>query len=86
MKSNKLKLVGTKKYQFTEVPIIGFNSAKFDMNLLETYLSGKNYKIISTLGKSSYYKCLKAEIQVMVGKKETQVTLRFIDAIIYAPG
>jgi hypothetical protein len=29
---------------------------------------------------------LKAEIQVMVGKKETQVTLRFIDAIIYAPG
>jgi hypothetical protein len=85
-KSNKLKLVGTRKYQFTEVPIIGFNSAKFDMNLLVKYLSGKNYKIISTLEKSSYYKCLKAETQVMVGKKEIQVTLRFVDAMIYAPG
>jgi hypothetical protein len=61
MKSNKLKLVGTKKYQFTEVPIIGFNSAKFDMNLFVKYLSGKNYKIISTVVKSIYYKCFKAE-------------------------
>jgi hypothetical protein len=55
-KSNKLKLKGIRKYQFSEVPIIGFNSAKFDMNLLVKYLSGKNYKIISILGKSSYYK------------------------------
>jgi hypothetical protein len=69
MKSNKLKLKGIRKYQFTEVPIIGLNSAKFDMNLLIKYLSGKNYKIISTLGKSSYYKCLKAETQVMIEKK-----------------
>jgi hypothetical protein len=56
MKSNKLKLKGIRKYQFTEVPVIGFKSAKFDMNFLVKYLSGNNYKIISTLGKSSYYK------------------------------
>jgi hypothetical protein len=55
-KSNKISLKGTKnKYQFSEVPIIGFISAKFYTNLLVKYLSGKNYKIISTLGKSSYY-------------------------------
>jgi hypothetical protein len=29
---------------------------------------------------------LKAETQVMIGKKEMQVTLRFDDAMIYAPG
>jgi hypothetical protein len=69
IKSNKLKLKGIRKYQFTEVPIIGFNCAKFDMNLLVKYLSGKDYKIISTLGKSSYFKCLKDETQVMNGKK-----------------
>jgi hypothetical protein len=57
------------KIEFSEVPIIGFNSAKFDMNLLVKYLSGKNNKIFSTLGKTSYYKCLKAETHLMVGKK-----------------
>jgi predicted nucleic acid-binding protein len=29
---------------------------------------------------------LKAQTQVMVGKKEIQMTLRFVDAMIYAPG
>jgi hypothetical protein len=56
------------------------------MNLLVKYLSVKNYKIISTLGKSNYYKSLKAETQVMVGKKEIQMTLRIVDAMIYASG
>jgi hypothetical protein len=60
MKDKKATSLKKNKYQFTEVPVIGFNSAKFDMNLHVKYLSGKNYKIISTLGKSSYYKCLKA--------------------------
>jgi hypothetical protein len=65
VKSNKISLKDKKKrsshnknknkYQFSMIPLIGFNSAKFDMNLLVKYLSGKNYKIISTLRKSSYY-------------------------------
>jgi hypothetical protein len=56
-KSNKISLKDSNKnkYQISEFPIIGFNSVKFDMNLLVKYVSGKNYKIISTLGKSSYY-------------------------------
>jgi hypothetical protein len=62
------------------------NSAKFDKNLFLKYLSGKNYRIISTLGKSSYYKCLKAQTHMMNGKKEIDIILRFVDAMIYAPG
>jgi hypothetical protein len=37
---NKNKNKNKNKYQFFEVPIIGFNSAKFDINLLVKYLSG----------------------------------------------
>jgi hypothetical protein len=62
MKSNKISLKDAKnKYQFTEVPIIGFNTSKIDMNLQVKYLSGGKYKIIFTLGKSIYDKSLKIE-------------------------
>jgi hypothetical protein len=56
------------------------------MNLLVEYLYIGDYKIESTLGKSSYYKCLKVKTNVMDGKREKKVTLRFVDAMIYAPG
>jgi hypothetical protein len=69
------------KYFFKEVPILGFNSAKFDMNLLVKYLCIEDYKIESTLGKNTYYKCLK--VKSIVDDKE--ITLRFVDIMIYAP-
>jgi hypothetical protein len=60
--SNHLHIGKSKnKFQFSEVPIIWFNSAKFDMNLLVKYLSVGKYHIISTLEKSDYYKWLKVE-------------------------
>jgi hypothetical protein len=40
---------GICKFQFSEVSIIGINSAKFDMNWLIKNISGNNYKISSTL-------------------------------------
>jgi hypothetical protein len=95
IKKNKIEELPL-HYQFKEVPILGFNSAKFDMNLLVKYLCTGEYKIVSTLGKSSYYKCLKVKTSVLgkekvnsegeITQNKHEITLRFVDAMIYAPG
>jgi hypothetical protein len=89
-KNNKGKI----KHQFSKVLLRGFNSAKFDMNLLLKYLQGKNDRIISTLGKSCYNKCLKVETNAYNMDKvddngehfHDKITYKFVDIMIYAPG
>jgi hypothetical protein len=39
------------------------------MNLLVNYLCTGEYKIVSTLGKSSYYKCLKVKTSGLCKEK-----------------
>jgi predicted nucleic acid-binding protein len=56
------------------------------MNLFGKYLCIDEYKIESTLGKNIYYKCLKVSASVHKNEKPKKVTLRFVDAMIYAPG
>jgi hypothetical protein len=59
MQSNNDNTYIWQKFAFNEVLILGFNSAKFDINLLGKDLFIDDYKIQSTWGKSSYYKCMK---------------------------
>jgi hypothetical protein len=86
IKANKIKGIPF-KYQYKEVPIIGFNSANFDMNFLVKYLNQNKYSIKSILDKSNFYKCLKVNTTIVYQKKQDIVVqLKFGDAIIFASG
>ena len=67
------------------INVIGFNSSKFDMNILFSELSSDAFKVKSFLGSTTSFK------QVLVSKtfgkkKPYQITLRFIDAKLLAGG
>ncbi|KAA6360916.1 MAG: hypothetical protein EZS28_043557, partial [Streblomastix strix] len=63
--------------QHFEVPVIGFNSAKFDVSLVFKNLKSKNWKIIKHIGSGTVAK------QIIVKHKDTHIQLRFVDALIY---
>ncbi|KAA6383949.1 MAG: hypothetical protein EZS28_020525 [Streblomastix strix] len=60
-----------------EVPVIKFNSAKFDVSLVFKNLKSKNWRIIKHIGSGTVAK------QIIVKHKDTHIQLRFIDALIY---
>ncbi|KAA6389757.1 MAG: hypothetical protein EZS28_014713, partial [Streblomastix strix] len=63
--------------QHFEVPVIGFNSAKFDVSLVFKNLKSKNCRIIKHIDSGTVAK------QIIVRHKDTHIQLRFIDALIY---
>ncbi|KAA6401879.1 MAG: hypothetical protein EZS28_002597 [Streblomastix strix] len=63
--------------QHFEVPVIGFNSAKFDVSLVFKNLKSKNWKIVKHIGSGTVAK------QITVRHKDTHIQLRFVDALIY---
>ncbi|KAA6379203.1 MAG: hypothetical protein EZS28_025270 [Streblomastix strix] len=63
--------------QHFEVPVIGFNSAKFDVSLVFKNLKSKNWKIVKHIGSGTVAK------QIIVRHKDTHIQLRFVDALIY---
>ncbi|KAA6403300.1 MAG: hypothetical protein EZS28_001172 [Streblomastix strix] len=60
-----------------EVPVIGFNSAKFESSLLFKNLKSKNWRIIKHICSGTVAK------QIIVRHKVIHIQLRFIDALIY---
>ncbi|KAA6399201.1 MAG: hypothetical protein EZS28_005271 [Streblomastix strix] len=63
--------------QYFEMPLIGFNSAKFDTSLVYKNLKSKDWTITKYLGSSTIAK------QFVVKHKRFGVQLRFIDFKIY---
>ncbi|KAI5543715.1 DNA/RNA polymerase superfamily, partial [Trichomonas vaginalis G3] len=66
--------------EFNKVNIIGFNSGKFDLNLILRDLNTAKWKIKSMLGSSSQFK------QIIVKKTNAPYELRFIDIRNYIAG
>ncbi|KAI5544604.1 DNA/RNA polymerase superfamily [Trichomonas vaginalis G3] len=66
--------------EFNKVNIIGFNSGKFDLNLILRDLNTAKWKIKSMLGSSSQFK------QIIVKKTNVPYELRFIDIRNYIAG
>lgn len=66
--------------EFNTVNVIGFNSGKFDLNLILRELNTAKWKIKSILGSSSQFK------QITVKKNECPYSLRFIDIRNYIAG
>jgi hypothetical protein len=62
--------------QYTSVPVLGFNSARFDTNMLISVIGSTKYTVKSMFGTSTSAK----QIIVTDGKIE----LRFVDAMLYA--
>ncbi|KAI5527115.1 hypothetical protein TVAGG3_0289040 [Trichomonas vaginalis G3] len=65
--------------EYSNVNVIGFNSSKFDLNLILREFNTARWKILSMLGSSSRYK------QITVHKKEYP-NLRFIDIRNFVAG
>ena len=67
----------TQKIEPKQITILGYNSGKFDMNLLLPYLNNpyNNVRVLDMIGAVSSFKC----IRVVQGKK----IIRFVDAIHY---
>ncbi|KAA6370602.1 MAG: hypothetical protein EZS28_033871, partial [Streblomastix strix] len=63
--------------QYFEVPVIGFNSAKFDTSLVFKNLKSKDWTISKYLGSTSIAK------QIVVKHKQFGIQLRFVDFKIY---
>ncbi|KAA6387636.1 MAG: hypothetical protein EZS28_016838 [Streblomastix strix] len=64
--------------QYYEVPVIGFNSAKFDTSVLFKNLKSKDWSISKYLGSSTIAK------QIVIKNKQFGVQLRFVDFKIYS--
>ncbi|KAA6366738.1 MAG: hypothetical protein EZS28_037735, partial [Streblomastix strix] len=64
--------------QYFEVPVIGFNSAKFDASVLFKNLKSKDWTISKYLGSSTIAK------QIVVKHKSSSIQLRFVDFKIYS--
>ncbi|KAA6376801.1 MAG: hypothetical protein EZS28_027672 [Streblomastix strix] len=64
--------------QYYEVPIIGFNSAKFDISVLFKNLKSKDWVISKYLGSSTIVK------QIVIKHKCSSIQFRFIDFKIYS--
>ncbi|KAA6356981.1 MAG: hypothetical protein EZS28_047492, partial [Streblomastix strix] len=64
--------------QYYEVPVIGFNSAKFDTSVLFKNLKSKDWSISKYLGSSTIAK------QIVIKHKCSSIQLRFIDFKIYS--
>ena len=67
-------------FQNVYVPVIGYNSKKFDMNMIISNISEVNYKISNIVGSSSCYK------QVIISKEDCNTKLQFIDASSFVAG
>ncbi|KAA6404137.1 MAG: hypothetical protein EZS28_000340 [Streblomastix strix] len=63
--------------QYYEVPVIGFNSAKFDASVLFKNFKSKNWAISKYLGSSTIAK------QIIVKHQSSNIHLRFVDFKIY---
>ncbi|KAA6387899.1 MAG: hypothetical protein EZS28_016572, partial [Streblomastix strix] len=63
--------------QHFEVPVIGFNPAKFDVSLVFMNLKSKNWRIFKRFGSGTVAKL------IIVRHKDTHILLRFIDVLIY---
>ncbi|KAA6399573.1 MAG: hypothetical protein EZS28_004895 [Streblomastix strix] len=78
------KVIDSNKYedetipQHYEVPVIGFNSSKFDVALILKNLQSDEWQVIKYLGSGSNAK------QIIVKHKISGIKLRFIDAMIYS--
>ncbi|KAA6401967.1 MAG: hypothetical protein EZS28_002511 [Streblomastix strix] len=78
------KVIDSNKYedetisQHYEVPVIGFNSSKFDIALIFKNLQSDEWQIIKYLGSGSNAK------QIIVKHNISGIKLRFIDAMIYS--
>ncbi|KAA6369445.1 MAG: hypothetical protein EZS28_035028, partial [Streblomastix strix] len=64
--------------QYYEVPVIGFNSAKFDASILFKNLRSKNWTISKYLGQNTIAK------QIIVKHQSSSIQLRFVDFKIYS--
>ncbi|KAA6358741.1 MAG: hypothetical protein EZS28_045732, partial [Streblomastix strix] len=64
--------------QYYEVPVIGFNSAKFDASILFKNLRSKDQTISKYLGQNTIAK------QIVVKHKSSSIQLRFVDFKIYS--
>ncbi|KAA6367950.1 MAG: hypothetical protein EZS28_036523, partial [Streblomastix strix] len=78
------KVIDSNKYedetiqQHYEIPVIGFNSSKFDVALILKNLQSDEWQIIKYLGSGSNAK------QIIVKHNVSGIKLRFIDAMIYS--
>ncbi|KAA6378776.1 MAG: hypothetical protein EZS28_025697 [Streblomastix strix] len=78
------KIIDSNKYedetvqQHYEVPVIGFNSSKFDVALILKNFQSDEWLIIKYLGSGSNAK------QIIVKHNISGIKLRFIDAMIYS--
>ena len=59
------------------VTVLGYNSAKFDMNILFKHLNSDEWSITSVLGSSTKFK----QIVLTKTEDEISISLRFIDAM-----
>ncbi len=66
----------------SQVAIIGFNSAKFDSNLILPYLCSDEWRITAMIGSTANHK----SITVSSLNTEVKVTLKFIDIRCYIAG
>ncbi|KAA6404464.1 MAG: hypothetical protein EZS28_000015 [Streblomastix strix] len=64
--------------QYFELPVIGFNQAKFDASVLFKNLKSKNWPISKYLGSSTIAK------QIIVKHQSSSIHLRFVDFKIYS--
>jgi hypothetical protein len=67
-------------YKHWEVPMLGFNSARFDMNLLLPYLHNTEWEIKDALCSQTNMKCIKCH------HKTNGVTLVFKDVMNFISG
>jgi len=66
------------------IPVLGFNSKKFDINMIISSIAELNYSISNIVGSSSCYK------QIIISDKENEknenIKLQFIDASSFVAG
>ncbi|KAA6365736.1 MAG: hypothetical protein EZS28_038737, partial [Streblomastix strix] len=73
-----IKIDGLKdSEQLAEVPVVGFNSAKFDFALIFKNLQSSDWEIKSYIGSSSQAK------SIIVKHKHSQIKLKFCDIMVY---
>ena len=72
--------------EYSVANIIGFNSSKFDLNLILSNLCGTKWRIRTIIGSSSAYKLLTIYPVSDKTVDETKIGLRFIDIRNYIAG
>ena len=74
------------EHEYSTANIIGFNSSKFDLNLILSNLCSDKWRIRTIIGSSSQYKMISVYPIVDKEVDESKIGLRFIDIRNYIAG